>query len=442
MSEAPTATPGGPFAHLDDQDAWTDRDVESAGAYLLDVPLVSVGGGMGSFALVDYLRIAGVPTESMKVVTPLRRPHETYEYLCENSQIPRHERLRSDSQSTIDNIWGFPSYAWREAWADKSLKPLWQVLVEPILDTYYTPRAGQVYESLDREAERIDWDDMRVAGTVRRVRRRVGGGYFTAVRHTGSGGTDWLAIRSRFVHLSPGYGALRYLPDLQEYRTTYGDNVRVVNAYEPHDHVYARLQSRPGTVVVRGSGIVGARVLQRLVEDRDQRGAQTQILHLFLPGTWVGGPQGTEATFTRPGHSGFAYQGFNYPKASWGGQLREELFGMEGEERRRFLDQIGGINIPVRRDWQEQIARGLREGFYRQVEGRVERIEPGSGVGELRLDLTGADGRPFRLDADYIIDATGLIGGPDEHDLLGDLLQHTQAAKNPLGRLDVSRTFE
>ncbi len=33
----------------------------SAGIPIIDVPFVTVGGGMGSFVMVDYLKIAGVP---------------------------------------------------------------------------------------------------------------------------------------------------------------------------------------------------------------------------------------------------------------------------------------------------------------------------------------------------------------------------------------------
>ena len=39
--------------------------VAAAGIPVTDVPFVSVGGGIGSFVTVDYLRIAGVPTDRM-----------------------------------------------------------------------------------------------------------------------------------------------------------------------------------------------------------------------------------------------------------------------------------------------------------------------------------------------------------------------------------------
>ena len=54
----------------------------------------------------DYLRIAGVPAHDMKVLTPLDFPWQSYQYLTRVSQIPQGERLRCDSASNPDNIWG------------------------------------------------------------------------------------------------------------------------------------------------------------------------------------------------------------------------------------------------------------------------------------------------------------------------------------------------
>src|SRR5579859_3350979 len=129
-------------------DWWTDTMVAAAGIPVVDAPFVTIGGGIGSFVTVDYLRIAGVPTDRMRILSDIDFPWQTYEYLTRVSQIPRPERIRSDSASRPDNIWGFPSYALTEAWRDKSLAALRQVLVEPMWADFYTPRAGMVFEGL------------------------------------------------------------------------------------------------------------------------------------------------------------------------------------------------------------------------------------------------------------------------------------------------------
>src|SRR5690242_14726033 len=153
---------------------WSDAMVQAAGIAVVDVPFVTIGGGMGSFVTVDYLRIAGVPTDQIRVLSNIDYPWQTYEYLTRVSQIPRPERIRSDSASRPDNLWGFPSYALEEAVRTRSVKPLWQVFTEPMWADFYTPRAHMVFQNLEREMRRIRYREMLVKGQVRMVRRRKG----------------------------------------------------------------------------------------------------------------------------------------------------------------------------------------------------------------------------------------------------------------------------
>lgn len=419
---------------------WSDGMVTAAGIPVIDAPFVSVGGGVGSFVMADVLRIAGVPATSIRVLSASDSPWAAYKYLTGVSQIPDVERLRSDSSSMPDNIWGFPGYAMREAFSARTpqefLAPLWQVLTEPVLTDYYTPRAGQVFRGMEREADRIRWWDMVAPGTVRMSRRRQGGGYFTILTPpAGTSPTKRVAYRSSHVHLAVGYPGVRFLPDLQEYRQRHGDFTRVVNAYSPHEHVYQDLLRRPGTVLLRGGGIVASRILQRLVDDRD-RGAQTTILHLFR--TYVRGSHGPSVFMRRRGGDGWAYQGFNWPKATWGGQLKYRLARLEGEERRKLYEVMGGTNTPYRKLWQRQLAEGRRQGFYRTYVGEVVGVEPAGGAVITRVKT--ADGSA-ELPASYVIDATGLEADITEHRLLADLLDHSGAGRNVLGRLDVSPSF-
>jgi hypothetical protein len=419
---------------------WSDELVASAGIPIVDAPFVSVGGGMGSFVMVDYLRIAGVPADKIKVLSNLKLPWQTYEYLTRVSQIPQHERIRSDSSGCPDNIWAFPSYALREAWQDQTIAPLMSVLFEPIFTDYWTPKAGQVFASLGREVSRIGYPDMVANGQVRMVRRRKDGGYFTILTpEPGTSPTKRVAYRSWFVHLAVGYPGLQFLPDLREYRRKHDDPVHVVNAYEPHEHVYESLLAAPGTVLVRGGGIVASRVLQRLMEDRMNKGAQTRIHHLFR--TYVSGSHGKSITSRRKGSGGFAYSGFNWPKGAWGGQLKETFERLEGDERAALYKQLGGAHTPKRKLWQQQKKRATDEGWYHTYQGVVTGVDPGARRG-IVTDVRNDSGQDYALEADFIIDCTGLEGDIREHRVLADLLDHSGAARNPLGRLDVERDFE
>jgi hypothetical protein len=414
--------------------------VAAAGIPIYDIPFLTVGGGMGSFVTLDYLRIYGVPTSQMRVVSNIDHPWQTYEFLTRCSQIPRKERIRSDSSSRPDNLWGFPSYALEEAWKERKPSYLWQILTEPLLNDYWTPRAGTVFENLEREAKRIGYWDMLVKGQVRMIRRRSDGGYLTVVTPPeGAAPTKRIVFRSRFVHVAVGYPGLKFLPDLQEFRTKHGDYQHVVNAYEPHEQVYEFLKTRPGAVVVRGGGIVASRVLQRLFDDRERLNLKTQIVHIFR--TFVTGSHGPNAWSRRKGGNGWAYQGFNYPKSVWGGQLKAEMRKLEGAERAQKYKNMGGTNTPYRRRWQEQMRAGREGGYYHAVQGTVDRVER-TPDGKLVSYVRSGDGIVREPVSDYIIDCTGLEADIAEHRVFADLLRHGGAGRNPVGRLDVERHFE
>ncbi len=53
---------------------WTDSMLVAAGIPIVDVPFVSIGGGIGSFVTFDYLRIAGVPNRDLRVLGDSRSP--------------------------------------------------------------------------------------------------------------------------------------------------------------------------------------------------------------------------------------------------------------------------------------------------------------------------------------------------------------------------------
>jgi len=239
------------------------------------------------------------------------------------------------------------------------------------------------------------------------------------------------------VHIAIGYPGLKFLPDLQKYRTETNDYSKVVNAYEPHEHIYERLKLRPGVILIRGGGIVASRVLQRLIDDRDRQNLQTQIVHLFR--TYIDKPHGAGIFKRRKGADGWAYQGFNYPKSVWGGQLKQQVRKSEGQERATLYKEMGGTNTPVRRDWQEQLKRGTKQGWYRVMIGEIDHMRP---VGDLVEVAVSSNQGPQLGTFDAVIDCTGLEADIREHRVLADLLDHSNAGRNPVGRLDVGRDFE
>ena len=88
----------------------------------------------------------------------------------------------------------------------------------------------------------------------------------------------------------------------------------------------------------------------------------------------------------RRGADGWAYQGFNYPKAVWGGQLKSRMRRLEGQDRADLYKVIGGTNTPQRKLWQQQLARGRREGWYKTMVGEVDFGRPTGARGNRQQD--------------------------------------------------------
>ncbi len=402
---------------------------------------LAVGAGLGSFIWVDLLRLSGVRAEKILALGLDGQPYARYKSLCLNSQIPLHERLRSNSDSCPDNIWGWPSYALREAGRDvtegkvnSAFKYLWQVFAEPTFAETYTPRAGNVFDSIDREVKRIGWNQIYRYGRVRAIRKTDDGRY--CVAYSRSPG-NYAFIVSRYLHLATGYPAIQFLPDLQAYRGKYQDFKSVVNAYEAHDHVYQQLEQQGGTVLIRGRGIVASRIIQRIYEAR-KHNRNITVLHLMRSPK----PQGNKfQKAQRSVKNHYEFQPFNWPKACWGGELRVMLEKATPDERQRLLADWGGTTTADRQDWQQMTDQGLSEGWYQITFGEVKAVEQDTqnhtithiqekGLGEMKLA------------ADFIIDATGLDAKVEASPLLEDIVKHYNLPLNYLGRLVVTNNFE
>ncbi|MEH1809115.1 FHA domain-containing protein [Nostoc sp.] len=402
---------------------------------------LAIGAGLGSFLWTDLLRISGVRADKIVALGLEAEPYARYKRLCLNSQIPLYERLRSNSDSCPDNIWGWPSYALREAWGDlakgeikSAFKYWWQVFAEPTFAETYTPRAGNVFDSIDRETKRIGWNQIYRYGRVRVIRKTDDGRYCVAYSR---GPGNYAFLVSRYLHLATGYPAIQFLPDLQAYREKYQDFKSVVNAYEAHDHVYEQLEQHGGTVLIRGRGIVASRIVQRIYEAR-KRNRNIAVLHLMRSPK----PQGNKFQNTqRLVKNHYEFQPFNWPKACWGGELRAMLEKATPDERKRLLADWGGTTTADRQDWQQITAQGLSEGWYQITFGEVldvERDAQNRTITRIREQSFGE----MKLLADFIVDATGLDAKVDANPLLADLVKHYNLPVNHLGRLTVANNFE
>jgi pSer/pThr/pTyr-binding forkhead associated (FHA) protein len=423
------------------------RDIYNSGLPVTETTYLAVGGGIGSFAWVDHLRIYGVPAEQIMALGLEPLPIGRYQRLCRNSQIPGHERLRSNSESRPDNIWGWPSYGLREIWRSlrqgnigHALHIAMQVFGEPVLTDTYTPRSGDVFQAVEREARRIGWDRILRYGKALAIRKTDDGRYVVASSWTNEHGQSLprLAV-GRYVHLAMGYPGIRILDDVQEYRERTHDFKHAVNAYEEHEHVYDYLLKNGGVVILRGRGIVASRVIQRLYEVRQQN-KNIVIMHIHRSPV----PEGhLDGHARRPVSNHVELQPFNWPKACWTGSMRLRLEAAGDEERDRLLNDWGGTTTADRKDWQRIANQGLREGWYQIYFGEVKRLER---TEQGRMSTYLSTGKPHQpemtLIGDFIIDCTGLTASIESNPVLKDMVDCYHLGLNPKSRLKVSNDFE
>ncbi len=433
-----------------------EKQVSIKALYRSELPLrnveyATIGGGLGSFIWADYLRVHGVPTDQITAIGSFDdgKPYGNYRQLCRYSQIPDHERLRSNSDSCPDNLWGWPGYAVREAWhslLQGDLKQMayitWQIFGEPTLAETYTPRSGNVFASIDREATRIGWNDIWQYGRVRAIRKTDDDRYVVAYSQTTNPEKRvHKFLVAKYLHIAVGYPAIRLLDDLKKYRDKTRDLRCVVNAYEDHDHIYDYLSKYGGTVMIRGRGIVASRVIQRVYEVRQQRSEKdVNILHLVRSPIIQGHGYKRAQRFVK---NHWEFQPFNWPKACWGGDLRKLMAQVDSEEQQNLLKQWGGTTTADRKDWQDIIETGQRERWYRLRFGNVDRVDQqDNGKLLTKIHSTEPITEQIDLTADFIIDGTGLISGVDQNPLLKDLIEHYELGYTPAKYLKINNDFE
>jgi hypothetical protein len=139
----------------------------------------------------------------------------------------------------------------------------------------------------------------------------------------------------------------------------------------------------------------------------------------------------------------FEFQPFNWPKSCWTGEYRDQLEKAGPDQRKAMLDAWGGTTTANRRDWRNIIGEGLRDGWYRPEYGAVREVTPGpNGRIVTRIESNLAGGGQLNLEADYVIDCTGLVASPLRSPLLSDLISTYNLSLNTVGRLPVSNAFE
>ena len=409
---------------------------------------LAIGGGIGSFIWVDNLLTYGVPRNQIVSIGLHEKPYSRYQTLCQNSQIPNNERLRSNSDSCPDNLWGWPGYAVREAWrlwwqgqVRESLGILFQIFMEPLVDTY-TPKSVDVFNSIDRESNRIHWSKIFRKGSVRAIRKLDDGRYVIAYsdKRSPKHSRNYRFVIASYIHLAVGYPGIRLVSDLEDFRAQTKDDRLMVSAYEKHDDIYESLKSNGGTIIIRGNGIVASRIVQRVYETR-RYNENIRLVHLIRTRKTEGNRYQRSQRLIK---NNWEFQPFNWPKSAWGGTLRVVLENAPEEERKRLLSAQawGGTTTADRKDWIDIVSQGLAEGWYTIQYASIGDVSKASS-NTLNIQLKSTvDSSTSAISANFIVDATGLLSNVTENPLLRDLFDTYQLPFNVQKRIKVKNNFE
>ncbi|MEM6400826.1 MAG: hypothetical protein AAF757_11425, partial [Cyanobacteria bacterium P01_D01_bin.116] len=112
------------------------------------------------------------------------------------------------------------------------------------------------------------------------------------------------------------------------------------------------------------------------------------------------------------------------------------------EQRKKLLADWGGTTTADRLDWQRITEDSLRDGWYKIEFGEVESVEYDAQHGTLtRIKEKGSNSH-ITLNADFIVDATGLDAKVQASPLLEDLVERYNLPLNHLSRFVVANDFE
>ncbi len=395
-------------------------ELRNSGFGLEEKMFVSLGGGIGSFCWVNSLRVHAVAPTKIAVIAQHHRPYQQFKSYCEHSGLTPQDRLRSDSGARPDNLWGFPGYAVSEFLANlqagkwlAAAKIAGQIFAEPFGCDFYTPTAGRVYASIDREMARMGWASMLRQGTALFLRKlddgRLAIFYQEPTNHI-------CVIIANFVHLALGHTLRR--PDyLRALTTNMPTDMpiemaikmttnQVLSGYELEEDFFNTVAETGASVVVVGRGIVAARIIERLLPKEPLLARHKIISLLRTPLT----ERPDSRNLQQAALGAWRLQPFNWPRSTFGGPLMETLQQAPPNERRQLARAWSAATTSPRKAWLRDLKKAQAVNFYRSVYGQIARVEQENGRLTLVITPHSKDeGETLTLQADYLVDCSGLL---------------------------------
>ena len=164
-----------------------------------------VGDGFGSLIVHGTARYLGFTNEELTIFGPSDNPVGTYQQFAYNLG---QTVLRSESESHfLAPDW--PTFAQLDAWAHRSLKPLWRTTTRK-----YNPGVPEILTEATVVKERMGWEQSRVPLRVGWLQREMQPmPHFVIYDEQAN-----FIGRAKHVMLAPGHGPLSFPPVLAKAR--------------------------------------------------------------------------------------------------------------------------------------------------------------------------------------------------------------------------------
>ncbi len=327
-----------------------------------DSILAVVGDGFGSLIVHSTARYLGFKNADITIFGPSANPVGTYQQFAYNLG---QTVLRSESESHfLAPDW--PTFAQLDAWAHKSLAPLWRSTRRK-----YNPGVPEILTEAAVVAHRTGWNDVRVPVRVGWLQRAMEPEpHFVFYDEEAN-----FIGRAKHVMLAPGHGPLSFPPALAKARQDPALTDRIVQAYEPKQY------ARDGRYIVLGAGIASVNEWANILDTGASALALTRS------------PQPET-------------QDLNVPRCLFESIGIDAYVSLPFEQRIQFLGQVLRGTRPDRREWLARIENGQREGRFEALVGEIDEVEPGrAGLRAHVISRHGED--PGWLDVTGVVAGTG-----------------------------------
>lgn len=293
-----------------------------------------VGGGFGALLTHTTLRYLGFENDEILVLGDQEDPVATYRAFAWGLG---QTVLRSESESHfLPADW--PTFAVMDLLARGNLgsvvRSINRTFNPGVPDILAEARAVAAHMGYRRSFRKCVVGEVIRGGTDREP-------YFGIYDEAGN-----LAARARHVLLAVGHGPLFFPPALEEARRDPQLRDRIVQAYEPKRY------SPGGRYIVVGSGIAGV----------------NEWVNVLLSGAECIALRRTPAPDD---------QDLNVPRCLFEALGIDAFQQLDHEARLKLLNKVLRGTTPQRRNWQDLIANGYRNGTFREVIGEITSVRPG-----------------------------------------------------------------